>query len=95
MRSSSSVLFLLLASPFLAVGAVLVTDMPNCELPGSDPDGDGRGWENNMVCRVVVEEDAGPSSLKAHSVDTIPTAAPVIPVDGEKDLSVTDREIQG
>jgi len=95
MRSSSSVLFLLLASPFLAVGAVLVTDLPNCELPGSDPDGDGRGWENNMACEVVVKEETGQASLKAHSLETVPTSTPVMPVDGEQDLSVSEREIQG
>lgn len=30
----------------------IVTTYPKCKRPGSDPDGDGWGWENNHSCQV-------------------------------------------
>ncbi len=35
---------------YLAASAVIAR--PVCQLPGSDPDGDGYGWENNQTCLV-------------------------------------------
>jgi len=93
MRSSSSVLFLLLASPFLAVGAILLMDMPNCEHSNADPDGDGRGWENNTSCRVVVDKES--VSFKTQSLESKPASAPVMPIDAKQDLNSAEREIQG
>jgi len=50
----------LAVTALIALNPAIAQDLPDCASSGSDPDGDGYGWENNDSCIVVSgSADAG------------------------------------